>query len=61
MNIIDVTYLISEIYTNFHAFLCKKCVVGYHVINHGVDRRTSCYLLIVSILLLCKIVNSSQN
>jgi len=29
------TYLISGIYTNFRTFLCKNCVVGYYVINHG--------------------------
>ena len=34
--IIDVTYLISRIYANFHRLLCKKCDVGYYVINHGV-------------------------
>ena len=34
MNIIvDVTYLISVIYTNLRTFLCKKCDVGYYVIN----------------------------
>jgi len=37
MNIvIDVTYLISGIYTIFRRLLCKKCEVGYYVINHGV-------------------------
>jgi len=40
MNIvIDVTYLICRIYTNFCACLCKKCDVGYYIINHGVYRR----------------------
>jgi len=34
--IIDVTYLISGISTNFHRLLCKKCDVGYYVINHCV-------------------------
>jgi len=34
--------IISGIYTNFHIFLCKKCDVGYYVINHGVYRRRSC-------------------
>jgi len=33
--IIDVTYLISGIYTDFHRLLCKKCDVGYYVNNHG--------------------------
>ena len=28
---IDVTSLISGIYTTFHTFLCKKCDVGYYV------------------------------
>jgi len=27
--IIDVTYLICVIYTNFRRLLCKKCDVGY--------------------------------
>ena len=27
------TYLIFGIYTNFCRLLCKKCDVGYHVIN----------------------------
>jgi len=27
--IIDVTYLISGIYTNFRRLLCEKCDVGY--------------------------------
>jgi len=34
--IVDVSYLISGIYTNFCRLLCKKCDVGYYVINHGV-------------------------
>jgi len=34
--IIDATYLISGIYTNFHMLLCKKCDVGYYVSNCGV-------------------------
>ena len=34
--IIDVISLISGIYTNFPSFLCKKCDVGYYVINRGV-------------------------
>jgi len=38
MNIIvDVAYLISRIYTNFRAFPCKKCDVGYYVVNHDDD------------------------
>ena len=28
---VDVTSLISGIYTTFHTFLCKKCDVGYYV------------------------------
>jgi len=36
MNIIvDVTCIISGIYTNFRRILCKKRDVGYYVINHG--------------------------
>ena len=34
INIIDVTYLISGIYTNFRRLLCKKFDEGYYVINH---------------------------
>ena len=37
MNIvIDVTYLISWIYTNYRRLLCKKSDVGYFVIDQGV-------------------------
>jgi len=37
MNIvIDVTYFIFSIYTNFCKLLWKKCDVGYYVINRGV-------------------------
>jgi len=32
--IIDVTYLISRIYTNFRRLLSKKCDIRYYVINH---------------------------
>ena len=34
--IINATYLISGIYTNFCTFICKKCDVGYYAINRGV-------------------------
>ena len=34
--------------TNFHTFLCKKCDVGYYVINHGFYRRISYYVIIQS-------------
>ena len=60
--IIDLTYLISGIYTNFCRLLCKKCDVGYYVINHGVNEIDYYRLVfIVSILLLCKILNTCQN
>ena len=61
--IIHVTYLIYGIYTNLHTFLCKKCDVGYYVVNHGVYRIRLCYRLvfIVSISLLRKILNACQN
>ena len=38
MNIvmIDVTYSISGICTNFRRLLRKKCDVGYYIIKHGV-------------------------
>jgi len=37
MNIIvDITYLISGIYTNLCTFLCKMCDVGYYVITSQV-------------------------
>jgi len=60
--IIDDTYLISGIYTNFHRLLCEKCDVGYYVIYHGVmiidDYRL---VFIVSISLLHKIPKACQN
>ena len=34
--IVDVTDLISGIYTNFRTLLCKMCDVGYYVIKHMV-------------------------
>jgi len=34
-DVIDVTYLNSEIYADFRRLLCKKCDVGYYVINRG--------------------------
>ena len=34
--IIDVTYLISGINTDFHRLLCIECDVGHYVISHGV-------------------------
>jgi len=37
--IIDVTFSVSGIYTNFRRLLRKKkCDVGYYVIDHGVMR-----------------------
>ena len=54
--IIDVVYLISGIYTNFHRLLCNKCDVGYYVINHEIyDFRL---LFTASISLLHKILNA---
>ena len=64
MNIIvDVIYLISGLYTKLCTFQCKKCDVGYYVINHGVYRKRSRYglVFIVSISLLYKILNACQN
>ena len=43
--IVDVTCLISGIYTNLCIFLCKKCDVVY-VVNRGVNRRTSRHRLV---------------
>jgi len=38
MNIVfNVTYLIYGINTDFCTFLCKKCDVGYYVINRDDD------------------------
>jgi len=34
--IIDVTNLISGFCTNLRSFSCKKCDVGYYVVNHDV-------------------------
>jgi len=48
--IVDVTYLIAGIYTNFCTFLCKKCDLGYYFINHGVYRRRLC----------CNIISASK-
>ena len=31
-----ILLIISGIYTNFCSLQCKKCDVGYYVINHGV-------------------------
>jgi len=61
--IVNFNYSISGIYTNFRTFLCKKCDVGYYVINHGAYRRRPCYLFvfIVSITLLRKIISARQN
>ena len=56
MNIIvDITYLISGIYTNFWIFLCKKC-------DCQSSNETDDYLLvfIVSISLLRRILNACQ-
>ena len=36
VSIMDANYLVTGIYTYFHRLLCKKCDVGYYVINHGV-------------------------
>jgi len=38
--IIDVIYLVYGIYTNFRRLLCKKCDVGYYVINRSVMKLT---------------------
>ena len=60
--IIDVTYLMSGIYTDFRRLLCKKCDVGYYVINHGVIKIDDYRLVfIVSISFLHKILNTCQN
>jgi len=52
--IIDVTYLISGIYTNFRSLLGKKCNVGYYVINYGVMKlmTTDYYRTFLMLLLL---------
>ena len=39
--IIDVTYLIAGLYIKLRIFKCKKCNVGYYIINYGVLRRGS--------------------
>jgi len=38
VSIMDANYLVTGMYTNFRRLLCKKCDVGYYVINHGVMR-----------------------
>jgi len=55
--IIDVTYLVSGIFVNFHMLLCKKCDVGYYVINHDVD---DCRLVFIVSSSLHKILNECQ-
>ena len=44
--IIDVTYLVSSINTTFHIFLCKKCDIGYYIVNRDIYRRRLCYQLV---------------
>jgi len=58
--IVDVTYLISGIYTNFRRLRGKKCDVEYYVINRGVMKLmiTGWLVFIVSISLLHKILNA---
>ena len=56
----DVTCVISGIYTTFCRLLCKKCDVGYYVIDHN-ESDDYCLLFIVSISLLLKIHNACQN
>ena len=41
--------------------LCKKCDLGYYVINHDVMKLIYRLVFIVSISLLHKILNSRQN
>jgi len=48
--VIDVTYLLSGIYTNFRRLLCKKCDVGYYVINHEIDDYWLVFIVSVSLL-----------
>jgi len=62
--IINVTYLMSGICTNFCRLRCKKCDVRYYVVNHGVmTNEIDDYQLmfIVPISLLHKILNACQN
>jgi len=63
MNIvIDFTCQISGIYTNFCGLLCKKCNVGYCVINWWYNEIDDYQLaFIVSISLLRKIPNACQH
>jgi len=63
--IFDVTYLIPEIYINFHTFLCKKCDIGSVIIdnNYMWCNETDDYqlLFILSISLFRKILNAYPN
>ena len=56
--IVDVTYLISKIYTNFRTLLRRTCDVGYYIINREIDDYR--LVFIVSISLLHKILNARQ-
>ena len=59
--IIDVTYLISGIYTDFSTFLCKNCDVGYYVYQSRNEIGDSRLVFIVSISLLRNVLNACQN
>jgi len=62
MNIVvDVSYLISGIYTNFRRLLFKKCDVGYYVIFWWKEIDDYQLVFTVSISLLYKIINACQN
>jgi len=56
--IIDITYLISGIYTIFHTFRCKKCDIGYYVFQSRNEIDDYQVVFLASILLLRKILNA---
>ena len=60
----DATYLLPEIYINFHTFLCKKYDIGSVITdNYLWCNETDDYglVFIVSISLLRKILNACPN
>ena len=60
--IIDITYLISGIYTNFRRLLCKKCDAGYYTVNHGVMKLMTTTASVYSFNFIIKqILNAGQN
>jgi len=59
--IIDVNYLVYEIFTNYCTFLCKKCDIGYYYVYKSSNEIDDYWLVfLVSVSLSCKILNAYQ-